>query len=86
MALYEHVFLARQDLAQAQVDQLAEMATKAAALAAASSAPMPTDWLPCPGKMKARIFLSFFRLGRLPKRIMATCQAGGGASLLSEHF
>jgi small subunit ribosomal protein S6 len=28
MALYEHVFLARQDLAQAQVDQLAEMATK----------------------------------------------------------
>ena len=28
MALYEHVFLARQDLAQAQVDALAEMATK----------------------------------------------------------
>ena len=28
MALYEHVFLARQDLAQAQVDTLAEMATK----------------------------------------------------------
>ena len=28
MALYEHVFLARQDLAQAQVDGLAEMATK----------------------------------------------------------
>jgi small subunit ribosomal protein S6 len=28
MALYEHVLLARQDLAQAQVDQLAEMATK----------------------------------------------------------
>ena len=28
MALYEHTFLARQDLAQAQVDQLAEMATK----------------------------------------------------------
>ncbi|NNM75471.1 30S ribosomal protein S6 [Sphingomonas sp. ID1715] len=28
MALYEHVFLARQDLAQAQVDQLAEAATK----------------------------------------------------------
>ncbi|MFZ3482278.1 30S ribosomal protein S6 [Sphingomonas sp. 3-13AW] len=28
MALYEHVFLARQDLAQAQVDQLAENATK----------------------------------------------------------
>ncbi|MCC2975962.1 30S ribosomal protein S6 [Sphingomonas sp. PL-96] len=28
MALYEHVFLARQDLAQAQVDQLAETATK----------------------------------------------------------
>ena len=27
-ALYEHVFLARQDLAQAQVDALAEMATK----------------------------------------------------------
>ncbi len=27
MALYEHVFLARQDLAQAQVDQLAETAT-----------------------------------------------------------
>src|SRR6185503_9569387 len=28
MALYEHVFLARQDLAQAQVDALAEDATK----------------------------------------------------------
>jgi small subunit ribosomal protein S6 len=28
MALYEHTFLARQDLAQAQVDQLAETATK----------------------------------------------------------
>ena len=28
MALYEHVFLARQDLAQAQVDALAEQATK----------------------------------------------------------
>ena len=28
MALYEHVFLARQDLAQAQVDQLGETATK----------------------------------------------------------
>jgi small subunit ribosomal protein S6 len=28
MALYEHVFLARQDLAQAQVDTLAETATK----------------------------------------------------------
>ena len=28
MALYEHVFLARQDLAQAQVDALAEGATK----------------------------------------------------------
>lgn len=28
MALYEHVFLARQDLAQAQVDVLAENATK----------------------------------------------------------
>ena len=28
MALYEHVFLARQDLAQAQVDQLAETASK----------------------------------------------------------
>ncbi len=28
MALYEHVFLARQDLAQGQVDALAEMATK----------------------------------------------------------
>lgn len=28
MPLYEHVFLARQDLAQAQVDQLAETATK----------------------------------------------------------
>ncbi|WP_420137499.1 30S ribosomal protein S6 [Sphingomonas sp.] len=28
MALYEHVFLARQDLAQAQVDQLAEAASK----------------------------------------------------------
>ena len=28
MALYEHVFLARQDVAQAQVDQLAETATK----------------------------------------------------------
>ena len=27
MALYEHVFLARQDLAQAQVDQLTETAT-----------------------------------------------------------
>ncbi|MGK2912649.1 MAG: 30S ribosomal protein S6 [Sphingobium sp.] len=27
MALYEHVFLARQDLAQAQVDALAEIAT-----------------------------------------------------------
>ena len=27
MALYEHVFLARQDLAQAQVDALAEAAT-----------------------------------------------------------
>lgn len=28
MALYEHVFLARQDLSQAQVDALAENATK----------------------------------------------------------
>ncbi|HEY0315083.1 MAG TPA: 30S ribosomal protein S6, partial [Sphingomonas sp.] len=28
MALYEHVFLARQDLAQAQVDALAETATQ----------------------------------------------------------
>ena len=28
MPLYEHVFLARQDLAQAQVDALAEAATK----------------------------------------------------------
>ena len=28
MALYEHVFLARQDLAQAQVDTLAENASK----------------------------------------------------------
>ena len=28
MALYEHVFLARQDLAQAQVDALVETATK----------------------------------------------------------
>jgi small subunit ribosomal protein S6 len=28
MALYEHVFLARQDLAQAQVDALAELVTK----------------------------------------------------------
>ena len=28
MALYEHVFLARQDLAQAQVDAIAEAATK----------------------------------------------------------
>src|SRR3982750_565462 len=28
MALYEHVFLARQDLAQAQVDALAEMVAK----------------------------------------------------------
>jgi small subunit ribosomal protein S6 len=28
MALYEHVFLARQDLAQAQVDAMAENATK----------------------------------------------------------
>ncbi|WP_375394865.1 30S ribosomal protein S6 [uncultured Sphingomonas sp.] len=28
MALYEHIFLARQDLAQAQVDALAEAATK----------------------------------------------------------
>ena len=28
MALYEHVFLARQDLAQAQLDALAEAATK----------------------------------------------------------
>jgi small subunit ribosomal protein S6 len=28
MALYEHVFLARQDLAQAQVDALAENATR----------------------------------------------------------
>jgi small subunit ribosomal protein S6 len=28
MALYEHVFLARQDLAQAQVDALAEATTK----------------------------------------------------------
>ncbi len=28
MALYEHVFLARQDLSQAQVDALAETATK----------------------------------------------------------
>ena len=28
MPLYEHVFLARQDLAQAQVDTLAEIATK----------------------------------------------------------
>ena len=28
MPLYEHVFLARQDLAQAQVDALAETATK----------------------------------------------------------
>jgi len=28
MALYEHVFLARQDLAQAQVDTLAETATR----------------------------------------------------------
>jgi small subunit ribosomal protein S6 len=28
MALYEHVFLARQDLAQAQVDALAEAATR----------------------------------------------------------
>ena len=28
MPLYEHVFLARQDLAQAQVDALAENATK----------------------------------------------------------
>lgn len=28
MSLYEHVFLARQDLAQAQVDALAETATK----------------------------------------------------------
>jgi len=28
MALYEHVFLARQDLAQAQVDALAETATR----------------------------------------------------------
>jgi small subunit ribosomal protein S6 len=28
MALYEHVFLARQDLAQAQVDALAEIVTK----------------------------------------------------------
>src|SRR3954466_13284263 len=28
MPLYEHVFLARQDLAQAQVDALAEIATK----------------------------------------------------------
>ena len=28
MALYEHVFLARQDLAQAQVDALAENATQ----------------------------------------------------------
>jgi small subunit ribosomal protein S6 len=27
MALYEHVFLARQDLAQAQVDALAELVT-----------------------------------------------------------
>lgn len=28
MALYEHIFLARQDLSQAQVDALAEAATK----------------------------------------------------------
>lgn len=28
MPLYEHVFLARQDLSQAQVDALAENATK----------------------------------------------------------
>ncbi len=28
MALYEHIFLARQDLSQAQVDQLAENAAK----------------------------------------------------------
>ena len=28
MSLYEHVFLARQDLSQAQVDALAENATK----------------------------------------------------------
>ncbi|HEX8527649.1 30S ribosomal protein S6, partial [Allosphingosinicella sp.] len=28
MPLYEHVFLARQDLAQAQVDSLAEHATQ----------------------------------------------------------
>ena len=28
MPLYEHVFIARQDLAQAQVDALAETATK----------------------------------------------------------
>ena len=28
MALYEHIFLARQDLAQAQVDTMTEEATK----------------------------------------------------------
>ena len=29
--------------------------SRAAALASASAAPMPTAWLPCPGKMNARI-------------------------------
>ena len=35
--------------------------SRAAALAAASSLPMPTFWLPWPGKMKARIEFSFGR-------------------------
>ena len=37
--------------------------SRAAALASASSAPMPTFWLPWPGKMNALIANSFRRAG-----------------------
>jgi small subunit ribosomal protein S6 len=49
MPLYEHVFLARQDLAQAQVDALAQAATDIIeAMAARSSRPRPGACAPSP--------------------------------------
>ena len=43
--------------------------SRACGLAAASALPMPTAWLPCPGKMNARICLSLVKArGLVPLR------------------
>ena len=53
--------------------------SRAVRVASASAAPMPTAWLPCPGKMKARIYAPVgLAFAARTRPVAVPCQAFGG--------